>query len=169
MMQPSKPTWYRGVWFRSCLEARWAATFDQFRIHWRYEAAHLELVSGRYTPDFWLPKLKWWAEVKPNLESAEIGRYKEVVDLERRPFLVLVDKPIVGVYKIHYIRGRRNRDLMGQFALLQNSSQLWIADESRAAPMNYAGMPNVVPPGLTVNSTVIVDKMNVANQRIDFR
>jgi hypothetical protein len=58
---------------------------------------------------------------------------------------------------------------MGQFALLQNSSQLWIADESRAAPMNYAGMPNVVPPGLTVNSTVIVDKMNVANQRIDFR
>lgn len=118
-MHQSTPTWYQGVCFRSCLEARWAATFDQFGIQWKYEATRLELVSGGYTPDFWLPKLKWWVEVKPKPEAAEIGRYKEAVQLDRRPFLVLVGKPIVGVYKIRYIRGGRTPDLFGQFAQFQ--------------------------------------------------
>lgn len=166
-MGQSKPTWYGGVCFRSCLEARWAATFDQLGIHWKYEAVRLELVSGSYTPDFWLPKLKWWVEVKPNSESAEIGRYKEVVEMERRPFLVLVDKPIVGIYKIRYICGWKNGDLIGQFAQLQNNSQLWIAEKSRAVTLSYAGLPKVVPPGLIVNSKSIVDKMNFANKRFD--
>ncbi len=168
-MRYSTPTWYRGVHFRSCLEARWAATLDQFGVQWKYEAALFELVSGRYIPDFWLPELNWWVEVKHSLEVAEVGRYKEVVEQQGRPFLILAHKPIVGEYKLRYIRGGRNPDLMGQFAHLPNSSHLWIADSSRAAPLSYPGKPKVTPPGLSVNSRFIGDRMNLANQNFDRR
>src|ERR1700712_648751 len=100
----SKPTWYGDTLFRSKLEARWAATFDEFGIQWKYEPKVFELISGVYIPDFFLSQIKWWVEIKPNLEYAEIARYKELVDLNRRPFLLLADTPKVGTYRIRYIR-----------------------------------------------------------------
>lgn len=44
------PTWYKGVLFRSRLEARWAAFFDLCRWKWRYEPIDLE----GWSPDFYL-------------------------------------------------------------------------------------------------------------------
>jgi len=49
------PTEWRGITFRSRLEARWAMFFDGAGIAWEYEAEAYELPSGRYLPDFWLP------------------------------------------------------------------------------------------------------------------
>lgn len=61
----AKPVRYRGVDFRSTLEADWAATLDHYHIEWRYEPALLTLKSGeRYLPDFWLPALGSLIEVK---------------------------------------------------------------------------------------------------------
>ena len=52
--------------FRSRLEARWAVFFDALGIRWLYEPEAFELPSGaRYLPDFYLPDLKRWVEVKP--------------------------------------------------------------------------------------------------------
>lgn len=42
------PTTYRGVRFRSRLEARWAAMFDKLGWHWRYEPLDLD----GWIPDF---------------------------------------------------------------------------------------------------------------------
>lgn len=42
------PTTYKGVRFRSRLEATWAAFFDQVGWQWEYEPADL----GRWSPDF---------------------------------------------------------------------------------------------------------------------
>ena len=67
------PTKYAGCYFRSRLEARWAVFFDTLDIRWEYEFDN-RLVTWRlslqvappfvYLPDFWLPDLGMWAEVK---------------------------------------------------------------------------------------------------------
>lgn len=64
------PTIYRGIRFRSRLEARWAAVFNVLGWPWRYEPPEIDL--HYYIPDFILdwpcPML---VEVKPMLSAAE--------------------------------------------------------------------------------------------------
>jgi hypothetical protein len=51
--------------FRSTLEADWAATLDYMSVRWAYEPRTLHLPSGKtYIPDFWLPEIRTWLEVK---------------------------------------------------------------------------------------------------------
>jgi hypothetical protein len=73
------PTFYAGTDFRSALEADWAATLNRWGIAWQYEPETITLPSGAvYLPDFWLPSLGTWLEVKgpgiPRIEKAiELG------------------------------------------------------------------------------------------------
>ncbi|MFE6127499.1 hypothetical protein ACFQ6Q_04365 [Streptomyces sp. NPDC056437] len=77
---PSLPTVYRSTAFRSALEASWAATLDSLGIVWEYEPETVTLPSGvRYLPDFRLPEIGAWLEVKgdgvPRVEKAiEFGK-----------------------------------------------------------------------------------------------
>lgn len=69
------PTVYRGTTFRSALEASWAATLDTLGVTWEYEPETITLPSGaRYVPDFRLPEIGAWLEVKgpgvPRVEKA---------------------------------------------------------------------------------------------------
>lgn len=57
-------TQYAGCRFRSRLEARWAVFFDILGIPWEYEPQGYELPTGRYLPDFFLPSINTWYEVK---------------------------------------------------------------------------------------------------------
>jgi hypothetical protein len=75
-------TRYAGCRFRSRLEARWAVFFDALGIAWEYEPQGFECEyritreSGSFTylPDFWLPELKVWAEVKGSLDRAALRK-----------------------------------------------------------------------------------------------
>lgn len=58
-------TEYGGFKFRSRTEARWAIFFDALCIPWEYEKEGYEIAGVRYLPDFWLPTIKMFAEVKP--------------------------------------------------------------------------------------------------------
>lgn len=59
-------TSYKGYRFRSRLEAKWAVFFDALGVKWDYEPEGFEFGGGvRYLPDFWLPGLGIWVEVKP--------------------------------------------------------------------------------------------------------
>lgn len=59
------PTIYRGIEFRSRLEADWAATLDSLGMTWIYEPEGYRLQGGSgYSPDFWLPDVRVWIEVK---------------------------------------------------------------------------------------------------------
>lgn len=62
------PRWYglaRPTAFRSSLEADWACTLDYLSIKWEYEPQGIQLSSGAgYVPDFWLPEIGTWIEVK---------------------------------------------------------------------------------------------------------
>jgi hypothetical protein len=59
-------TRYAGHRFRSRLEARWAVFFDSLGIRWEYEPQGYLVGPDQlpYLPDFWLPDLKTWVEVK---------------------------------------------------------------------------------------------------------
>lgn len=71
------PTMYKGVTFKSRLEARWAVFFDYLGIVWFYEFEGFQLLSGWYVPDFWLPDLNCWIEIKPNEPSLEELKFCE--------------------------------------------------------------------------------------------
>lgn len=87
-------TSYKGYHFRSRLVARWAVFFDRSKIKWEYEKEGCDLGElGYYIPDFWLPELKYFAEVK--------ARYFTKIEREKTnalpyPCLLLVGVPIEG-------------------------------------------------------------------------
>ena len=59
-------TVYAGYRFRSRLEARWAVFFDTLGLAYEYEKEGFDLgPAGWYLPDFWLPDLEYWVEIKP--------------------------------------------------------------------------------------------------------
>ena len=73
-------TRYAGCRFRSRLEARHAVLFDKLGVKWQYEPQGFELASGeRYLPDFHLPELNLWVEVKGSEDEfvADGARYAE--------------------------------------------------------------------------------------------
>lgn len=90
----AKPTTYRGIQFKSRLEARWAVFLDtirfpeHIRMRWVYEGAQFRIVPGNwtYTPDFLLKftgaKRGWnnlIIEVKPISPEPEVLQSLEAV------------------------------------------------------------------------------------------
>lgn len=74
------PTTYDGTLFRSRLEADWAATLNANNIKWAYEPETITLPSGTiYIPDFWLPELGTWIEVK----GPGIPRVEKTIELAK--------------------------------------------------------------------------------------
>lgn len=100
-------TKYKGYKFRSRLEARWAVYFDAIGLEWEYEKEgfefEVEFKDGckivRYLPDFWLPELNMWAEVKPeDLNDEEIEKVELLVKEKGFPVLKLIGVPERKVY-----------------------------------------------------------------------
>ena len=93
-------TKFRGYRFRSRLEARWAAYFDALNMPWEYEPEGFQFDDGtRYLPDFWLPQVNMWAEVKPKpLTDDEKRKCKALADGTGFPCLMLVGTPDAKPY-----------------------------------------------------------------------
>lgn len=73
------PTVYHGTEFRSRLEARWAIFMDRAGVRWSYEPEGYALPSGYYLPDFHLPDIRKFLEVKPDgLPSDQIIRAEQL-------------------------------------------------------------------------------------------
>jgi hypothetical protein len=71
-------TRYAGHFFRSRAEARYAVFLDSLGVKWDYEPEGYRLTGvGKYLPDFYLPGLKAWVEVKgvePSLDEKRKAR-----------------------------------------------------------------------------------------------
>lgn len=63
-MIPALETSYAGCRFRSRLEARWAVFMDRLRVEWMYEPQGYLIDGKPYLPDFYLPKLDTFLEIK---------------------------------------------------------------------------------------------------------
>jgi hypothetical protein len=95
------PTTYRGYRFRSRLEARWAVYFDDRKIAFDYEPEGFPLPGGGgYLPDFWLPQVSMWAEVKPGEASDRLAVDREIIHKAtvvalgtNHPFIILDGPP----------------------------------------------------------------------------
>ena len=89
------PTVYNGHKFRSRLEARWAVAFDVAKIEWVYEMEGFDLGGGvNYLPDFWLPQVKMWAEVKPcDFSEIEQEKCRRLAIGNKRSVLMLDGMP----------------------------------------------------------------------------
>lgn len=56
---------YSGITFISTLEADWAKNLDAIAVRWQYEPEGVKLPNGtNYRPDFYLPRVSTWLEVK---------------------------------------------------------------------------------------------------------
>lgn len=80
---------YRGMHFRSRLEARWAIAFDSLKIPFEYEFEGFELPSGRYLPDFDIGPGKLYFEVKgepPTMNEIRLGC--ELAEMHRTTVLI---------------------------------------------------------------------------------
>lgn len=88
-------TRYKGYRFRSRLEARWAVFFDAAGITWEYEPEGFKLDDGTsYLPDFWLPQVRMWAEVKGHDFTAdEVFKCISLANESRHPCLMLNGMP----------------------------------------------------------------------------
>ncbi|UKS29983.1 hypothetical protein LOZ80_14015 [Paenibacillus sp. HWE-109] len=90
-------TKYDGYRFRSRLEARWAVFFNALGIEYQYEIEGYEMGSLRYLPDFYIPSLDRWFEVKGKpLNVAEIKKCEEFCrrkDNENIKFSILIGAP----------------------------------------------------------------------------
>lgn len=65
-------TVYNGYKFRSRLEARWAVFFDTLKVEYLYESEGFDLGDGIwYLPDFYIPLIETWIEIKPIKPSQE--------------------------------------------------------------------------------------------------
>lgn len=59
------PTQYKGIEFKSRLEADTAILLDEFWIKWEYEPASFLFSDGtHYQPDFWLAEQRLWIECR---------------------------------------------------------------------------------------------------------
>lgn len=100
MIKP-KETRYKGYRFRSRLEARWAVFFDTIGIEYEYEKEGYDLKEGyfdgpyigSYLPDFWLPQVNMWAEVKPTFAPQDLYKCVNLQVHTKRGVLLLEGLP----------------------------------------------------------------------------
>ena len=92
-------TLYKGILFRSRLEARWAVFFDALGIHYRYEPEAFEEVNGvRYLPDFFLPQV--YPMIREDESPGLYVEVKGVFDERARAKAAMFDAPLFLVGNI---------------------------------------------------------------------
>ena len=65
-------TKFNGRFFRARGEARYAVMFDACQLRFEYEKEGFWLeAGGKYLPDFWVPRLGLWFEVKGELPTPD--------------------------------------------------------------------------------------------------
>lgn len=69
-------TIYNGYRFRSRLEARWAVFFDVLGVTYQYEPEGFDIGGEWYLPDFYLPRLETYVEIKPLPDSGIKNEWK---------------------------------------------------------------------------------------------
>ena len=90
-------TKFAGNLYRSRLEARYAVLFQACRLPFEYQREGFLLEQGRYLPylpDFWLPTLGTWLEVKGMLPGARDNAISQLLaDQTQRRVIIACGPP----------------------------------------------------------------------------
>ncbi len=169
-------TEYAGTRFRSRLEARWAVFFDLLGLAWQHEPEAYRLGSSLYLPDFWLPELEAFWEVKPDLDADQRKPYKLHV-LTEKSLVVGCGSPAdavarransgIGVFDQNLTRGsslpnflERTQSHITDAAEGATRHRFW---EPRIGRMTERVAPILMP---WIARSVVVETGNTRNDRI---
>lgn len=84
-------TYYRGFRFRSRTEARWAMFFDLMGFYFEYEKEGYDLPCGKYLPDFYIPEINTFVEIKGGkFKENEIQKCKELCAITGK-YVMMID------------------------------------------------------------------------------
>lgn len=90
----SIPTEFNGITFRSRTEARWAIFMRNLGVKYDYEAEGYDLDGLHYLPDFWLPDLKAFLEIKPEApNNQEMERALRLANYTKRKIFIQSGSP----------------------------------------------------------------------------
>ena len=92
----SCPVWYKGIYYNSVTEARWACLFDLLGIRFEFESHKIQTEDRRMKPDFFLPDLKILVEVGPAMHDVferKINKGQDLSDATGLPVLVTFGFP----------------------------------------------------------------------------
>jgi len=88
----TKPTFYKGVWFDSRTEAKYALAWDLLGIRYKIEEEKYTDHEGRgFIPDFYLPDYQLWVEVasdRPEAQARKIPRCHALADATSQAVLL---------------------------------------------------------------------------------
>lgn len=132
-------TYYKKTRFRSRLEARWAVFFDAIGLGWEYEPEGYTDGKISYLPDFWLPGLQMFFEVKPNCDKSD---EQMKIDAEKinmlskgtgRPVIMSVGPPVCD-FNLIYSPTDNEWDMLrvqsGPFCLMEDrktDGEFWLS------------------------------------------
>jgi len=106
-----KPVKLGDIITRSVLEARWSVVLTALGVPWLYEAKCWNLSSGRYLPDFWLPRERVWVEIKPAGIPIDDRRYRDLA-AAGETLVLIAGSPWPGDYSATlYTQGRVERNM----------------------------------------------------------
>jgi len=141
---------YRGYRFRSRLEARWAVFFDALDLSFEYEKEGFILDDGTpYLPDFWLPALQLWVEIKGELtvdetekhlylrywQSPEISLARRFRDSQYWPVACIVGQP--GDHEVWFFGWDMGASSAGSF---ETDRAFWCISNNQAT-LNLQASP----------------------------
>jgi hypothetical protein len=90
------PTQYKGITFRSRMEARWAVFMDAMGVPYEYEPEGFQLGELRYLPDFYLPLQDAFLEVKnPTADAIDYEKIDRLVMATQKNVFVFSSGPNV--------------------------------------------------------------------------
>jgi len=101
-MIQSKETLYNGYRFRSRTEARWAVFFDAIGIKYYYEHEDFMVRNRRYLPDFYLPDLNCFVEVKGVFTEEEKLICMQLCAITKKRVIMLAGVPDFTPFEYYY-------------------------------------------------------------------
>lgn len=133
MIAPIQTT-YNGVKYRSRTEARWAVFFNEAGIACDYEPEGYGLEAGWYLPDFYLPSIDLWFEVKPpETDFAERPRFEELCVQSGKRGIVAYGQPGTAP-NLQFFDGEKWE---GPFQLLEDRRDTAVYWLGSADPFRY--------------------------------
>ena len=95
------PTEFKGIVYRSKLEAHWAVYFDTLGVDFVYEAQGFQLKSGWYLPDFKFPDYGAYGEVKPRNEIDDFDLLRMIEFGEKEELILFYGTPNANSTRVY--------------------------------------------------------------------